>query len=164
MVPTETRAAAKRSILRSVGIVVGLCAAYVVLPLRGGRWWIGAAVGIAAILLTMPITVRRLHAVRRSETPVLVALEAIVLLVTMLVLGFASVYYAMNVNHTQFNALDTRLDAAYFTVVTLSTVGYGDIVATGEAARLTVMFQILLNLTFLGVVVRVMARVAGVQK
>ncbi|MET0902383.1 MAG: potassium channel family protein [Acidimicrobiales bacterium] len=112
----------------------------------------------------MPITIRRLHAVRRSENPVLVALEAIVLLVTMLVLGFASVYYAMNVDQTQFNELDTRLDAAYFTVVTLSTVGYGDIVATGEAARLTVMLQILLNLTFLGVVVRVMARAAGADR
>lgn len=134
------------------------------LPLRGEMWWVGAAVGVLAILGTMPITIRRLHAVRRSENPVLVALEAIVLLVTMLVLGFASVYYAMNVDQTQFNELDTRLDAAYFTVVTLSTVGYGDIVATGEAARLTVMLQILLNLTFLGVVVRVMARAAGADR
>jgi uncharacterized membrane protein YhaH (DUF805 family) len=151
-------------LIRSAVLVIGLCAAYIILPLRGARWWIGAIVGLSAIFGTMPITVRRLHAVRRSETPVLVALEAIVLLVTMLVLGFASVYYAINVNQTQFNQLDTRLDAVYFTVVTLSTVGYGDIVATGEVARFTVILQILLNLTFVGVVVRVMARAAGADR
>jgi voltage-gated potassium channel Kch len=121
----------------------------------------GAAAGVALIVATMPISFRRLRAVRQAETPVLVALEAIVLLVTMLVLGFASVYYAINLDGDQFNDLVTRLDSVYFTVVTLSTVGYGDIVATGELARFLVILQILMNLAFLGIVVRVMARAAG---
>ena len=100
---------------------------YALLPLRGERWWIGAAVGVAAIVGIVPITIRRFHAVRRAEQPVLVAVEAIVLLVTMLVLGFAAVYYAMDADQGQFDGLDTRLDSVYFTVTTLSTVGFGDI-------------------------------------
>jgi hypothetical protein len=134
---------------------------YSVLPLRGELWWIGAAVGVGAIVGVVPITVRRFHAVRRSEEPVLVALEAIVLLVTMLVLGYAAVYYAIDVNQGQFDGLVTRVDSAYFTVVTLSTVGYGDIHAVGQAARVLVTIQIMMNLAFLGVVVRVMGRAAG---
>ena len=100
-----------------------LTVGYALLPLRGELWWVGAAVGVAAIVGIVPITVRRFHAVRRSEQPVLVAVEAIVLLVTMLVLGFAAVYYAMDADQGQFDGLETRVDSVYFTVTTLSTVG-----------------------------------------
>jgi len=159
--PTETRAKARRSLLRSGLIVIGLTFAYARLPLRGDLRWLGIGVGVAAIIGIVPITVRRFHAVRRSEEPVLVALEAIVLLVSMLVLGFAAVYYAMDANQGQFEGLVTRVDSVYFTVTTLSTVGYGDVHATGTAARVVVTVQIMLNLAFLGIVVRVMARAAG---
>ena len=81
------------------------------------RWGSRAIVGV------VPITIRRFHAVRRSEQPVLVGVEAIVLLVSMLVLGFAAVYYAMDADQGQFDGLGTRVDSVYFTVTTLSTVG-----------------------------------------
>ena len=91
-------------------------------------------------------------------------IEAIVLLVALLVLGFAAVYYAMDADQGQFDGLATRVDSVYFVVTTLSTVGYGDIHATGTAARVVVTLQILTNLAFLGIVVRVMARAAGVVR
>jgi voltage-gated potassium channel len=152
---------ARRTLVKSVLLVIGMAIAYALLPLRGDRWWIGAAAGLAAIGGIMPITIRRLHAVRQADKPVLAALEAVTLLVAMLVFGFASVYFAIDVEQRQFNGLETRLDAIYFTVVTLSTVGFGDITATGQAARAVVIFNVLANLIFLGVVVRVMARAAG---
>jgi len=155
--------AARRSLIKSGVIVVVFVVGYSIVPLRGDRWWLGAALGVAAIIGTLPITIRRLHAVRQSETPVLVALEAIVLLVTMLIVGFAAVYFAMANEAGQFEGLSTRVDAAYFTVTSLSTVGFGDVHAAGQAARLVVTFQILVNLVFLGVVVRVMARAAGTR-
>ena len=147
--------------LKSGAIVVGLIVGYALLPLRGERWWIGAAIGLAAIVGTVPITIRRLHAVRRSDQPVLVALEAVVLLLAMLVLGFAAIYFAVGVDVEQFSGLETRIDSLYFTVTTLSTVGFGDVHAAGQAARVLVTVQILVNLVFLGIVVRVMARAAG---
>ncbi len=164
MIPTETRAAARRSFVRSGGLVLVLVLGYALLPLRGDLWWVGAAVGVAAIVGVVPITIRRFHAVRRSEWPVVVGVEAIVLLVSMLVLGFAAVYYAMDADQGQFSGLSTRVDSVYFTVTTLSTVGYGDIHAAGTAARVIVTLQILVNLAFLGIVVRVMARAAGAIK
>ena len=157
MIPNETRAKARRSLVRSGVLVAALCLGYALLPLRGELWWIGAAVGLGAIIGIVPITIRRFHAVRRSEEPVVVAIEAVVLLVTMLVLGFAAVYYAIDANQGQFDGLETKVDSVYFTVTTLSTVGYGDIHAAGTAARVLVTINIMLNLAFLGVVVRVMA-------
>jgi len=152
---------ARRTLVKSTLLVIGMAVAYAFLPLRGQGWWIGAAAGVAAIVGIMPITIRRLHAVRQADKPVLAALEAITLLVAMLLFGFAAVYFAIDVDHGQFNGLETRLDAIYFTVVTLSTVGFGDITATGQAARAIVIVNVLANLIFLGVVVRVMARAAG---
>ena len=152
---------ARRSLVKSALLVVGMGIAYAWLPLRGERWWIGAAAGVAAIVGIMPITIRRLRAVRQAEKPVLAALEAVTLLVAMLLFGFAAVYFAIDVDQGQFEGLETRLDAIYFTVVTLSTVGFGDITATGQAARAIVILNVLANLIFLGVVVRVMARAAG---
>jgi voltage-gated potassium channel len=162
--PAEARPMARRTLLKSAVLVIAMGVAYSALPLRGDRWWIGAAAGVAAIIGIMPITVRRLHAVRQADKPVLAALEAVTLLVAMLVFGFAAVYYAIDFDQTQFNGLGTRLDAIYFTVVTLSTVGFGDITATGQAARAIVIANVLTNLIFLGVVVRVMARAAGAMR
>ena len=161
VIPNETRAKARRSLLRSAVLVAALSVGYAFLPLRGELRWIGISVGFGAIIGIVPITIRRFHAVRRSDEPVVVAIEAVVLLVTMLVFGFAAVYYAMDANQGQFAGLETKVDSVYFTVTTLSTVGYGDIHASGAAARVLVTINIMLNLAFLGVVVRVMARAAG---
>ena len=141
-------------------VVLALVFGYVALPLRGGLWWLGAVVGLAAIVATAPLTVRRVHAVRNAEQPVLVALEAIILLVTMLILGFAAIYFAIDTQQAQFEGLSTRLDAVYFTVTTMATVGYGDIHPVGQAARAVTVAHMLLNLIFLGIVVRVLARAA----
>lgn len=163
MVEDEVHAA-RRSAARTVGLVGLLGVSYAVLPLQGDRWWLGALIGTAVLLGTIPLAVRRVQAVLRSERPGLDAAEALVLLVAMLVVGFAAVYYAMDRGHGQFSGLDTRIDALYFTVTTLSTVGFGDITATGQAARLVVTVQILFNVAFVGVAVRVFvgaARRAG---
>ena len=77
-----------------------------------------------------------------------------------LVTGFAAVYYAMNRNGTQFIGLVDRVDSIYFTVTTLSTVGFGDISATGDAARIIVTLQMLFDLVYIGLTVRVLTSVA----
>lgn len=156
--------AARRSAARSAGLVVVLVTCYVLLPLQGDRWWLGALIGTAVLAAIVPLTVRRLRMVLGSDRPGLEALEALVVLLAMLVVGFAAVYVAMDRDHSQFSGLDTRIDALYFTVTTLSTVGFGDITATGQAARLLVTLQILFNVAFVGVAVRVFvgaARRAG---
>jgi voltage-gated potassium channel len=47
------------------------------------------------------------------------------------------------------------IDALYFTVTTFSTVGYGDITAVGQSARLMVTAQMILDLLALGLGIRV---------
>jgi voltage-gated potassium channel len=152
---------ARRAAIQCLLSVVVLFTAYAVLPLRGDRWWLGAVIGAAVIIALVPMTVRRLRAVLTSDRPVLEAVEAVVRMLVMLIVGYAAVYYAMDRESGQFTGLDTRIDALYFTVTTLSTVGFGDITASGQAARVVVTVQIAFNLAFLGIVVRAFANVAG---
>ena len=60
----------------------------------------------------------------------------------------------------QFEGLRTRVDAVYFTVTTISTVGYGDVHAVGRSARVAVTTQILLDLTVIAGAVKLLVGAA----
>ena len=50
----------------------------------------------------------------------------------------------------QITGIENRADALYFTVTIVSTVGFGDILATESAARRLATAQLLINLSFVG--------------
>jgi voltage-gated potassium channel len=56
---------------------------------------------------------------------------------------------------TTFTAPLSRTDALYFTVTIFATVGFGDISAKSEAARLVVTAQMILDLIILGLGARI---------
>jgi hypothetical protein len=155
-----TRRKVSRAVVRCTTILGGLLVAYAVLPLRGRWWWVGALIGSAAIIALLPITMRRIRALLTSEQPMVDVAEGLVILLGILVTGFAAVYYAMDRSGSQFHGLVDRVDSIYFTVTTLSTVGFGDISATGDAARIIVTLQMLFDLVYIGLTVRVLTSVA----
>ncbi|MFF0108887.1 potassium channel family protein [Streptomyces sp. NPDC085927] len=71
------------------------------------------------------------------------------LLMSLSILAFATAYQALAQSPGELIGLDTRLDALYFTMVTLATIGYGDITPHGQTARLVTMLQILYTFIFL---------------
>ena len=79
---------------------------------------------------------------------------------------FASSYYLISqANPASFNAAPlSRSDTLYFTITVLSTVGFGDIAATTDSARLVVSAQMILDLVLLGLGIRVIARAVQVGK
>lgn len=54
---------------------------------------------------------------------------------------------------TEFTGVETVLDAFYFTLVTASTVGYGDVHAAGEGARVFVISLIVLGPTAVAIAI-----------
>ena len=54
--------------------------------------------------------------------------------------------------------METKTDALYFTMSTLATVGFGDVHATGQLARLLVTIQIAFNLVFVATLVTVLSK------
>ena len=82
--------------------------------------------------------------------------EALATTVALFLLLFAAVYFVMDrASPASFSHHLTRTDSLYFTVTTFSTVGYGDITAASQAARLLVTVQMILDLLALGLGIRV---------
>ncbi|MDL4772749.1 potassium channel family protein [Actinomadura xylanilytica] len=126
-------------------VVVGI---YFVVPLRAGEISDERAVlrlallalGLVIMLLLVTRQVRR--AVERDRS-MAEQVALLLTLVTVVVAFFAAAYYLLD---EEFNGIRTRLDALYFSVTTLGTVGYGDITARGQIARAVTMVQIVFDL------------------
>jgi hypothetical protein len=58
---------------------------------------------------------------------------------------------------TQFEGLETRLDALYFAAATAATVGFGDVHAVGQGARALVLGQMVFNVVLLGAAVALLS-------
>lgn len=131
--------------------VTAMVTAYFLLPLNGLgprrpvlSWLLfGLALALIAVLLLVQVT-RVLLAVP-GVRPGLV----IPPLMCLSVLVFATAYQGLAQRPGELDGIATRLDALYFTLVTLATVGYGDITPRGQSARLVAILQILYSFIFL---------------
>lgn len=85
-------------------------------------------------------------------------IDAVVLLLCAVVVLFALFYYRLATEYPgQFEGLETRTDALYYTIVTLGTVGYGDVKAIGQVARIATMIQIVFDLVVIGTLLAIIA-------
>jgi voltage-gated potassium channel Kch len=122
---------------------------------------LSAGLGVTATLLVIPYSFWKVGRIRQAVHPLGEALAVLSLLVSLVIVGFAGSYYSMSIYSEGFPSIHTRLDALYFTVVTLGTVGYGDIAPVSQGARALVTFQILVNLSLIATLIRVLGRVAA---
>ena len=78
-------------------------------------------------------------------------------IIPLYLLSFATAYVVMSqASVANFTEPLTRTDAVYFSVTIFSTVGFGDITAKTEAARLVVACQMLGTLVLLGLGLKVL--------
>ena len=111
----------------------------------------GSLVSVAALAAVAVVIVRE---VRRSEHDRRLRPVHLVLAIELVLVAFSMTYYLVaRHDPTEFVGLRTRLDALYFSLTTTTTVGYGDITAAGQRARLFVTVQLGFTLVFVGVIV-----------
>jgi voltage-gated potassium channel len=148
-----------RSLLVSTVIIVG----YFVLPLDS-RWAVDTGIElISGLVIIAALLAWQIRAIVRSRQPAAQAVATLGMTVPMFFVLFATCYYLMGqAGPAHFSEALTRLDALYFTITTFATVGFGDIVATSEAARAVVTIQMVLGLILVGLIARVV--VAAVQE
>jgi voltage-gated potassium channel len=145
------------SLVRALLSMTVLVALYYAGPLDVlGGIPIGVSLAVAVIIL-VGISVWQIRAISTSEHPRLRGIEALSITVPLYILLFAAAYYAMALQEPaafDVSAL-TRTDALYFTVTVFSSVGFGDISAASQSARVLVTVQMILNLLVLGAGIRV---------
>jgi voltage-gated potassium channel len=123
-----------------------------------GRHLAAAAVGIVVF---GGIFVRQMRQIRKAQFPVLRAVEAVALVATLFVVVMAGVHYGLGQSDpAAYSEGLSRLDALYFTVSTLATVGFGDITPATDVARVVTTVQMVLGVALLGAGIRVLLGVA----
>ncbi|RKS18074.1 voltage-gated potassium channel [Arthrobacter sp. AG1021] len=139
----------KRDIVRAgVGAAV-LTLVYFLVPIPDsvpGAPWRYVAVGALLIGLIV-LVVRHLHGQPSRTSNLLLLLHAIMVV-------FSLIFYTISLrNPEEFVGLETRIDALYFTLTTMTTTGYGDIVAVGQTARSLVIAVFAFDIIFLSLLV-----------
>jgi hypothetical protein len=153
----QARRRVLRSIARTVLVTCSMVAFYVAAPLDQRPVGAIAARLVLELLALVVVLGWQIRAVGRSPHPVLRGVEAVAVSVPLLVLTFAATYVVVdNNNPGSFTEALSRLDAAYFSVTVLATVGFGDIAPVTELARSLVMAQMLVDLAFVGLVAKVL--------
>ncbi|MER5177922.1 potassium channel family protein [Streptomyces sp. NPDC002896] len=144
--------AAVRPLLTATGLVV----AYYLLPMDErvtGGMLAGLVGGLAAVVVLLALQIR---SILRSPHPRLRAVEALATTVPLFLLLFAAAYYLLErAAPGSFTEPLTRTDALYFTLTVFSTVGFGDITARTEPARIVTMTQMTANVLLVGVAARI---------
>jgi Ion channel len=143
--------------VRSVLIAAVLVVLYYVLPLDrpwDSATWIRLLAGLLVFAAVMMWGIRTIAG---SRYPGVRAAEALALIIPFFLLLFASTYFEMaRASASSFTQPLTRTDALYFTVTVFSTVGFGDITAKSETARVVLIVQMLADLVVLGAGIRVL--------
>jgi hypothetical protein len=118
---------------------------------------------VLALLVLVAVLSWQFRSVSRSPYPGLRGVEAVAVSVPFLVLSFAAAYFGMaQADQSSFTESLSRVDGVYFSVTVLSTVGFGDIAATSETARVVVTLQMIVDLVLVGFIAKVL--VGAVQR
>lgn len=148
--------AAVRAAPRVVGSTAGLVAIYYALPLDHGPPWVAVVILVAGLALLAGLIALQARLITAHPYPRVRAVEALAASIPLFLLLFASTYVVMaSESVSNFGERLTHTDALYFAVTVFSTVGFGDISAKSEAARLVVTGQMLCDLIILGIGLRV---------
>ena len=151
-----TSRAVARTVLRVAGAVIGLFVLYYLLPLDHASEPVAVTmlvIGLAGFATLVTFQVRWII---RSRFPGLRALEAMATSIPFFLLLFASTYGVLAMQSaSSFGGPLTHTDGLYFTVTVFTTVGFGDITAKTETARLVVTGQMLADLIVLGLALKI---------
>ncbi|MCX4762861.1 potassium channel family protein [Streptomyces sp. NBC_01275] len=151
-----------RAVLRIAGSAAALVTLYFLLPLDHSSAWFAVTtlvIGLAAFIGLIAFQVR---SILRSPFPGLRAVEALTTSVPLFLLLFAGTYVVMAaMSDSNFGGPLTHTDGLYFAVTVFVTVGFGDVTAKGEAARLVVTGQMIADLVILGLAIKIIMGAVG---
>ena len=157
-----------RSALRILATVLGLLVLYAFVPIPTGTSGAGAFIGLIVGLVVFVVLVGwQIRTITRAEHPVIRAVEVVNLALPLLAVVFAFTYLSISrADAASFSEHLNRIDAMYYTVSTISTVGFGDIAAESDAARTLVTVQMLFDLALIAGLVRlvIVATRTGLQR
>ena len=140
------------TLLRALGSTIALVAIYYLLPLDRASVATTVAILGVGLLGFVGLVAYQVRSIMKATYPALRAVGALATSAPLFLLLFAGTYFVTSgISASNFNEPMTRTDALYFTVTVFATVGFGDIVATTEGARVLVMGQMIVDVIIVGI-------------
>ena len=119
------------------------------------RIFIPGVLLLAGMAIYIWFVKKEIERILGSRYPEVLAVEGLILSAALFLVIFATIYLAIDgLNPGSFTEPLSHLSSHYLTLTILSTVGFGDITAVTDQARLAVMIQMALTLGFLAVTTR----------
>jgi voltage-gated potassium channel len=139
------------STARAVGTTALVLVLYFTLPFDRDLEPSVVLVLVAGVAVLVAVIALQVAAIVRAAHPGLRAIEALATSVSLFLVVFSLSYVLMSTYDAQsFTQPLTRLDALYFAITVFATVGFGDIVARTQPARILVTVQMAGDLIVLG--------------
>ncbi len=150
-------------VLAGLAAVAAMIAVYLLLPTPkdDDQPWAVFITIVVVLLVYSAAAVWALVRINQSSHPMRTGFLLLAVMVTAMVVIFALTYLSLSASDpNNFNVPLTKINALYFTMTILATVGFGDIVATSDAGQIAVMLQMVVGLTLLTTLARVIVAAA----
>ena len=145
-----------RALVRPTLSTTGLFLTYYLLPLEDGAPRMTATTLFVALFIVVALLTWQVQTIRTARYPRLRAIETTAISLPLFILLFAAAYFATSTTSpASFSEGMDRTDALYFAVTVFATVGFGDIHAVTQGARVLVTIQMIGDLLLIGVVAHV---------
>jgi voltage-gated potassium channel len=139
--------------VRSALGLVAVLGLYFAVPVQSqsstGRLIGNLVITIVCMVVVAMVILREFRRMQSGEDlrftggQLLIAIEVVLV-------AFALTYYSLAVHSPgEMSGIQTRIDALYFSATTVTTVGYGDIHAAGQVARVITTFQLVFDVVFI---------------
>lgn len=147
------------TLVRVLAIMGVTLVIYGVVPVEGQSAARAAfVVGVVGVSALLAVFTWQMSRVSHAEHPVVAAVEALVLVFGLFTCFFALVYVSMSAGDSAaFTEPVTKVAGLYFTVTVLTTVGFGDITAVTDTARMFVTIQMAMGAVLVAVAVKALA-------
>lgn len=117
--------------------------------------FVAGVIGISALLTVFTWQMSR---VSHAQHPALAAVEALSLVFGLFTCFFALVYVSLSTGDVEaFSEPISKTAGIYFTMTVLTTVGFGDITAASDLARVFVTIQMVMGTVLVAVAVKALA-------
>jgi voltage-gated potassium channel len=153
-----------RALARSLGSAAVILAIYFLAPIDNAHHASAVAMLAGGIVVLAASIALQVRAILRSEFPTIRALEAAIVTLTVFIVAFATVYLAMSTAQPRsFTEPLNHVAALYLAVTMLSTVGFGDITAHTDSARVLVTVQMVLDIVLVATLAKLLLGVARIS-
>lgn len=144
--------------MRVVVLVGGTLVVYRLLPIEESTGsWIVVSSFLLLVALGVAFTLMLLR-IGRSAHPLVAGIEALSLVFGMFLSLFAFIYVSFSaLDPGAFSQPIDKVGGIYFSMTILATVGFGDISAVSDVARVTVTLQMVLDMVLIGVAFKLLA-------